>query len=311
MNYSSGKIIIYLSGLISVFFLISCRDSDRDSLTAGLTLTAGIESPAPAQPASVFKNTFLPDDEIGIYLVGYQNGMPGELGNIADAATMNIKYSPDPGNGFWYADDGREIYYRTDADVYAYYPYDEEMSRAEGKTNLTAYPFQLETDQRSQLNGNDFLWARVQQLSVSNFRAGLLFNHVMSMVEINLRFENGTTANANDLIIHNTQIMASINLRTGTATASGNVQQVLPYINPAVTPGYDVTYHAILVPQTIAAGTSLFTLSAGESRVVYEAEQEITLNPSAIHPFNLRVTYQPALRGESLPVIVPDYPYHK
>lgn len=289
-----GKYLFHI--LLTILLLVNCIEDRPELKNEGLILNTEIQEP------EIFKTQFVEQDAIGIYLVRYTGGSPGILGNISDAETSNKRYTLSS-NSFWYADDGNEIYFDTTSDLYIYYPYDEEMSRVPGKRNLTAYPFQIESDQSVSFEEYDFLWTRVQGLTVTNYRISASLNHLMGMMEINIRFDNGDTNINPDLIIHNIETLASINLRNGTAISAGNTQEVNPYINQTITPGYDVTYNAILPPQTITAGTPLISLYSNNDRLLYITETNVEIIAGASLTLNLAVTYQPVTRGKHIPVI--------
>ncbi len=289
-----GKYLFHI--LLTILLLVSCIEDRPELKNEGLTLNTEIQEP------EIFKTQFVEQDAIGIYLVRYVGGFPGILGNIFDAEISNKRYTLSS-NSFWYADDGDEIYFDMTSDLYIYYPYDKEMSRAPGKRNLTAYPFQVESDQSVSFDQNDFLWSRVQGLTISNYRVSASLNHLMGMMEINIRFDNGDTNTNPDLIIHNIETLASINLRNGIAISAGNTLAVNPYINPIVTPGYNVTYNAILPPQTINAGTPLITLYSNNDRLLYITETDVEITAGASLTLNLAITYQPVTREKHIPVI--------
>lgn len=235
---------------------------------------------------SVDMQHFLPTDCIGVYLVDYAKGQPGVLGDIANSS-KNIKYTLQESS--WIADAGREIYLYSDlSDVYAYYPYDLEMGGVSGKRNLAAYPFSVKSDQRTAGAENDFLWAKAAGLSNINNRANLTFEHVLSKLVVNLHHNDKITDDLN-FRIHNIQTSGTINLRNGDASATDGKQTIYPGKNPTVENGFNYKYEAILFPQTIKAGTMLFSIKVNGNTLVYITQQELELMPQKSYTFNMSV----------------------
>lgn len=237
----------------------------------------------------IAKQVFESGDQIGIYMVSYVNETPGILGDVINTTSFNVPYTYSGIS--WNAYDGQEIFLdETLSDLYAYYPYDDEMSAVSAKLDLSAYPFEVRADQSQLLMHNDFLWAKVTELSVSNSQADIAFSHLMSRCEINLKFDEGEIPLDPQLKIYNTQTFATINLRSGVASAAGGNRVVLPYLHPTPHLGYDFTYDAIIIPQFIEDGTPLFTVTTNNGEtLVYEAIDDFTFQPQKIRVFNLTV----------------------
>ncbi|WP_029906044.1 fimbrillin family protein [Prevotella sp. 10(H)] len=268
---------------LGILLLAGCTSDDCDSDPQKLVLNISIES------TRIAKEEFNQGDNIGLYLVDYANGSPGILGNASTARATNIKYTYD--NSFWYAEPGKDIFLEDNySDLYVYYPYDEEMSSASGKTDLTAYPFSIQPDQRISSEENDFLWGKTEQLSASNNRAIIIFRHLMSRCEINLKFNDAQEITWEpDLTIYNTKTNATINLRVGSVTPVSGTEAIKPFVNLNTKPGFDITYNAIILPQTIPSGTPLFTVNNGTEILQYVTETEIVIKPQSLYTFNLTV----------------------
>jgi len=81
----------------------------------------------------------------------------------------------------------------------------------------------------------------------------------------------------------------TINLRNGKTTETGEVSPIIPAINSSTTPGFNMTYHAIVVPQTIPAETPLFTVKIGQLLLMYKTETAIEILPQKMYIFNMVV----------------------
>jgi len=237
----------------------------------------------------ISKELFHEGDRVGIYLVDYRNEVPGVLGDVFQTRYFNIEYARD-GN-HWYAADGEEIFMGNGySDLYTYYPYDPEMSKVPGKMNLTAYPFTVQADQRIIPNECEFLWAKSAQLSAADPQANIVFKHLLSRFEINLVFNDPSGIPADpQLKVYNTMTSCLINMRTGVATATGQTEIMFPYWSPENHEGFDFTYTAIVIPQSIPKNTPLFSITANGQTWIYEAENEIAVLPQNIYTFNMTV----------------------
>lgn len=273
--------------VLSIFLGMSCSENDeQDKIQpCRVTLNVTIDS----RP-HISKQAFVEGENIGVYLVNYSGNTPGVLGNYDDTRQFNIEYVLN--GSFWYAAGEQEIFLdETLSDLYAYFPYDEEMSRAPDKMNLTAYPFRISTDQKQSGGDNDFLWAKASMLSVSNPQANMIFKHLMSKCEINLKFNNQDEIPADpQLMVYNTLTHGTINLRTGIATALDEVKPISPCRNPFVSEGFDFTFYVIIIPQFLPQGTPLFSVTTSNGNVlIYRTESDITVLPQNIYTFNMTV----------------------
>lgn len=276
--------IRYIFILLISSLLVSCSGDEDSQTNVTLRLNISIYN----QP-KISKQAFQDGDKVGVYLVDYVDGAPGVLGNVFQTRYFNIEYGLS--NGGWHAADGQEIYMSDSySDLYSYYPYDPEMSRVDGKMDLTAYPFSIETEQSELSETNDFLWSKSSLLSASDSQANIIFRHLMSRFEINLDF-NGEAEIPSDpqLKIYNTQTSCTINMRLGVVSPNGEANIVLPHRLPGSNEGFDFTYHAIIIPQVIPQGTPLFSVTTNEQTLIYETESELTILPQNIYTFNMTV----------------------
>lgn len=184
------------------------------------------------------------------------------------------------------------------SDLYAYYPYDPEMSIASDKKNMSAYPFRIRTEQSISSTESDFLWAKSLKLSAADPRADIVFRHLMSRLEINLKFNNRLEIPSDpQLKVYNTQTFCTIDLRTGTVSPAGEADIIKPYRVSNTTDGFDFTYDLIIIPQLITENTPLFSVVSGNSTLIYEAENDITVAPQSIYTFNMTVGTAQLLSG--------------
>lgn len=181
------KAIRLLTLLGSLVWMASCSN-DNDELfpnpQGGEQITfamnfAGEEDNAPKTKVATtynFISTWQNGDKIGVYIVKGNGGLLAS-GNYAD----NVQFTYN--NGAWITITPQ--YYPNDGDnlsFYAYYPYDA------GMTNPNAYIFNVPIDQASNdgeyYKKNDFLWAKLENVSKNDNVLVLLFSHALAMIEL-------------------------------------------------------------------------------------------------------------------------------
>ena len=241
---------------------------------------------------------FCNGDVVGIYVVDYDGQTPGELQNEGNRAD-NVRFTFNEGTYTWVP--AYDIYWKdkkTHIDIYGYYPWGV-------PEDVENYTFEVEKDQRreaanGQLGGyeaSDFLWGKSADNSPTANIIRLGFKHKMASARITLAegigFAEGEWAAAQkQVIILNTARKSTINLKTGVVTASDEIASTgtIPYKN-----GDD--YRAIIVPQTVPAGTNLLSVTIdGESYFLKKGE-DFVYNPSKQHNFTMTVNKRPAGGG--------------
>lgn len=253
---------------------------------------------------------FCNGDVVGIYVVDYDGENPGTLQNTGNRAD-NVRFTFDESSYKWIP--AYEIYWkdkRTHIDLYGYYPWG-------APEDVENYAFEVEKDQRKEAaNGHlggyeasDFLWGKSENNAPTANIIRLAFNHKMASVRVTLMeglgFEEGEWAAAQkQIIILNTARKSSINLKTGVVTASDEIASTgtIPYKN-----GDD--YRAIVVPQTVKAGTNLLSVTVDGESYFLKKTEDMIYNPSKQHNFTMTVNKRAAggglefvLKSESITV---------
>ena len=241
---------------------------------------------------------FCNGDVVGIYVVDYDGNTPGVLQNEGNRAD-NVRFTFDESSYKWVP--AYEIYWKdknTHIDLYGYYPWG-------SPEDVENYTFEVEKNQNHEAeNGllggyeaSDFLWGKSADNAPTANIIRLGFNHKMASVRVSLvegdGFAEGEWAAAQkQVIILNTARKSSINLKTGVVTASDEIPSTgtIPYKD-----GDD--FRAIVVPQTVSAGTNLLSVSIdGESYFLKKAE-DMVYNPSKQHNFTMTVNKREADGG--------------
>lgn len=207
-------------------------------------------------------------DALGLYAVNYveNNTTPGIL-RPADNQADHVKYVFD--EDMWTWKPVHPVYYQdinTNVDIYAFYPYDEPAS-------VSAYNFEVQKDQNTpkrngKLGGyeaSDFLWGKTENVTPTESSIKVRLDHMMSGVHVILNEGTGFEA-AGDfhliektVLVTNTTRKASINLSNGLVTPVGSAQTS----GIVMAKQSDGTFRAVVVPQTVAAGSTLFNITIG------------------------------------------------
>lgn len=244
------------------------------------------------QPATkVTTDGFCTGDEVGLYIVNYDGETPGTL-KLEDNQADYVRFSYSE-SGDWVSD--YDIYYKdndTKVDFYGYYPYAEPMS-------IAAYPFEVARDQsKGAENGqmaayeaSDFLWAKTAKVTPTESKVILSFYHKMSSARV--RFSQGTgwtdaaefAAVTKEVLVTNTIRKSTIDLSTGIVTPEGEAP--LTGIIPMNDNG---EFRAIVVPQTVAAGKTLLTLTIDGRPRHYSRDVDTEYLPGKITTYDLSIS---------------------
>jgi len=251
---------------------------------------------------------FANGDEIGIYVVDYDGTTPGELTPTGTRAS-NLRFTFDEANWKWIPD--HDIYYKdknTHIDVYGYYPYSSPES-------IEAYAFEVQKDQTTEggngkmggYEASDFLWGKAADVAPSDRTISVSFHHQMASAKVTLvqgtGFDSAEWASLEKSVVTESAIRTStINLKTGEVKVTGTrpTTGTIAYRS-----GSD--WRCILVPQTIAAGDALFSLSVGGLPYSLRKGEDFTFTAGKLHNFTITVnkrsdtgTYEFVLSGESI-----------
>lgn len=261
------------------------------------------------QPATkVTTDGFCTADQVGVYIVNYNGENPGTL-KVEDNQADNVRFSYNDA-GEWVSD--YDIFYKdndTKVDFYGYYPYAD-------PTSVEAYPFEVAKDQSktaehgqmAPYEASDFLWAKTAKVTPTASKVILTFRHQMSSARV--RFSQGTgwtdaaeyAAVAKEVLVTNTVRKSVINLSTGVVTPEGEAP--LTGIIPMNDNG---EFRAIVVPQTVAAGKTLLTLTIDGAPRHYSRDVDTEYLPGKITTYDLSIskkadagTYEVELTGVNI-----------
>ena len=238
-------------------------------------------------------NGFCNGDVMGVYIVDYEGNKPGTLkvnGNRGD----NVRHTFDEPNYKW--NSAYDLFWKdkhTHIDVYGYYPFANPES-------IEDYQFEVQKDQsKATENGemggyeaSDFLWGKVSDVAPTTSVIRLPMAHRMSNARVTLLqgsgFAEGEWANLEKIVLTaNVARKASINLSTGEIKTAGAVENTMTI--PSRT---NDEWRTIVVPQTVAAGTTLFSITIGGVPYKFTKNEAFTYVSGKMMNFGIKVDKQ-------------------
>ena len=238
-------------------------------------------------------NGFCNGDVMGVYIVDYEGNNPGTLkvsGNRGD----NVRHTFDEPNYKW--NSAYDLFWKdkhTHIDVYGYYPYANPES-------IEDYQFEVQKDQSSatedgEMGGyeaSDFLWGKVSDVAPTTSIIRLPLAHRMSNARVTLiqgsGFADGEWAKTKKIVLTaNVARKASINLSTGEIKTVGSVEN-----NMTIPSRTNDEWRTIVVPQTVAAGRTLFSITIGGVPYKFTKNEALTYVSGKMMNFGIKVDKQ-------------------
>ncbi len=284
--------LIYITITVCVVLCAGCADGlfgEDGTLhhTQRIELSGEIDQVAVTR---VNDGGFCDGDGMGIYIVDYNADIPGTLqqsGNRAD----NVCYTYDEANCKWNSD--QDVYWKdnhTHIDVYGYYPYAHPES-------INNYIFNVQRDQSTvtsdgKMGGyeaSDFLWGKLSDVAPTSAALRLLLRHRMSSACVKLLKGDGFTDSEwegidKTVLVTNLARKASINMTDGTVKVAGDLES-----SATIPSQVNDEWRAIVVPQTVPTGTTLFSITIGGAPYKFAKNEALTYVSGKMMKFNIRV----------------------
>lgn len=296
----------YITLLAASAFLAGCSDNflaeqeNADSGNGIIRLSGEIDQLALTR---VNDSGFADGDVMGVYIVDYNGTDPGSLlskGNRGD----NVRHTFNEAAYSW--DSAYDLFWKdkhTKIDVYGYYPFG-------NPEDVNAWQFKVKTDQNqipadgsmSSYEASDFLWGVVKGVEPTTNVIRLPLSHRMANARVSLiegdGFSEGEwSATVKIVLVANTLTEASIDLATGIATPVENsIATIIPSKNGE-------EWRAIVVPQTISAGKTLFSLSIGGRPYKFSKSEDFTYEMGKMNNFSIRVDKKSASGDYALTLV--------
>lgn len=233
---------------------------------------------------------FADGDIMGVFIVDYDGNNPGTLKNTGNRGD-NVRHTFNESSFSW--NSAYDVYWKdkhTSIDVYGYYPF-------ASVDNVSSYSFSVSTDQDATpadgsmggYEASDFLWAKVAGVAPTTNVIRLPLAHKMASAKVSLvegeGFSDGEFAGlSKQVLVANTIHDCTINLSDGTVTPTGDVSR------KAIIPSKrDNDWRAIVVPQKIPAGTTMFTISIDGLPYKFSKNEDFTYVSGKMNNFAIKV----------------------
>lgn len=307
----------YILYTLSIVLLSSCAEQTIETTSEQRQLPILLSATYPVlSQTRVTDNGFVADDEVGVFIVDYdEEGNPGEP-TIKGNRGSNVRFTYDGSK--WSAP--YQIYWadgKTPADFYGYYPFDEAMN------SVTEYAFNIQSNQnisatettKSGYEQSDLLWAKAEKMMPTATTIDMTYKHLMAGVTVTLTKGTGFTDEMWNSIekivqIDNTVLNGVVNIKTGEVTA--NSQSV-----KAITPlSYNGIWRAVTYPQTVDAGKSLISVTIDGMAYKLTQATSMIYQSGKMHNFTLEVNcksggeYSLTLKNEAISAWVDDADLH-
>lgn len=284
---------IFFTGLVTAAMLSACSENDfyvpgSESEDSGKICLAGEITQECTTRAN--DDGFADGDVMGVYIVDYQGTQPGTLlssGNRGD----NVRHTFDEAAYKWSS--AYDLYWKdkhTRIDVYGYYPFG-------SPDDVNNYRFTVRTNQArtyddgtmGEYEASDFLWGKVAGVEPTTNVIRLPLTHRMANARVTLVEGNGFAGGEwarldKQVLVSNTIQDAVIDLATGTVTADGEVGT-----NSIIPTKRGDEWRAIVVPQTIPTGTTLFSITLGGIPYRFVKNEAFEYVAGKMNNFGIRV----------------------
>ena len=293
IHISKPTLLYYMVALVAMLFT-GCSDdffgSSEQHDSNRIQLSGDIDQLAVTR---VNDNGFCNGDVMGVYIVDYEGNNPGTLkvsGNRGD----NVRHTFDEPNYKWSS--AYDLFWKdkhTHIDVYGYYPFANPES-------IEDYQFEVQKDQSTttaegEMGGyeaSDFLWGKVADVAPTTSVIRLPLAHRMSNARVTLiqgyGFAEGEWANTKKIVLTaNVARKASINLSTGEIKAAGSAESTM-----TIPSRVNDEWRTIVVPQTVAAGTTLFSITIGGVPYKFTKNEALTYVAGKMMNFGIKVDKQ-------------------
>ena len=294
IHISKHTLLYYMVALVAMLFT-GCSDDFFGGSTEQhdgnrIQLSGDIDQLAVTR---VNDNGFCNGDVMGVYIVDYEGNNPGTLkvsGNRGD----NVRHTFDEPNYKWSS--AYDLYWKdkhTHIDVYGYYPFANPES-------IEDYQLEVQKDQSTttaegEMGGyeaSDFLWGKVPDVAPTTSVIRLPLAHRMSNARVTLiqgsGFADGEWSNTKKIVLTaNVARKASINLSTGEIKAAGSAESTM-----TIPSRVNDEWRTIVVPQTVAAGTTLFSITIGGVPYKFTKNEALTYVAGKMMNFGIKVDKQ-------------------
>ena len=237
---------------------------------------------APGAVTKVTCNSFDAMDQIGLYVTDYAD----------DAIPMPLQISGNRANNLTVTFDGsawtpeKAIYWGAGkSDVYAYYPYFEQVQDTESQF------FAVATDQTGDgYEASDLLWAKAEGVKQSDGAVNLQMRHLMSKLTVKIvagKDYVGSLPDDASVLLHSTVTGARVDLSKGSVSKdpySGAKSIKMKKLGIRTYEGVQaVVYEAMVVPQMLESSVPLLEINS--KSVSYLLEDPFNFRPGVAYTY--------------------------
>lgn len=268
------RVINYSWVVLLTFMLVSC--SEKSSFTpdteygSSVDISFNVKSVPAAGTAT--ETSFQIGDEVGLFVTVRNDNATPVYPDAENCIGYNLKLvmtetglGPADENNVITWDESGKIY-----DFFAYYPYREEVSDPNeiiGRVNISQ-------NVNDNFRYSDFMVA--QNIGgLVNTRVELLFGHMLSLVEVEIDTDR---TDINSVSVENVSVGYKANISEENATVDGAEDKEKIQMNKS----RDNLFYVVLPPQTIPAGSRIFTLSIGEDVWTVSCENDVVLSQGEV-----------------------------
>ena len=285
----------FLYSVCILLGLLGCMEHDElsgpdGSMQARQIKLSSTYPSASKQTRTTISNGFVEGDQIGVFVVDYENGQPGTPELVGNRASNTLFQLQE--DGTWKAN--YELFWAdkdTPADFFAYYPFVNDLN------SITEYSFAVaehqETEGASTSSAgyavSDLLVAKSEKVMPTAETVMLQFRHVMAGVCIRLEMGEGFTATEwadleKTVLVKNTHLDGTVNLLTGEVSVndSSSISNIMPM-------PYQGTYRALVFPQTVEAGHQLVSITIDGQSYNLKRTEAMTFYSGKMHNFTITV----------------------
>lgn len=288
--------------LVAAVILFGCSEQLSEGLVSSGSLPISLTGSINQQNLTrANEQGFVTGDRMGIYIVDYVDGRPGQIST--DNRASNVIYTFDGENYRWTAP--ATIYWRdntTPVDVYGYYP------AANYISDPSAFPFEVSADQNAHREGemgnyeaSDFLWGKTTNVSPTTETIMVRYSHRLAGVRVQLLKGEGLTDTEWQKLprlvtIDNTIRTATIDLATGTSTPTGSNDRPIRMLEQSG------DYRAVVIPQTVEAGKVLISITIDGIAYSHKLTSPMKYQAGKLHNFTITVDKSEASGDYSISV---------
>lgn len=274
---------IYIPFLLALA-VTACQEGNITPQAPAINDQMSFNVLVPGIQTKVTNDAFEATDVIGLYVTDYADETTPMPLQISGNRANNLPVTFD---GAVWAPEQTIYWGEGKSDVYAYYPYMDEI------TDVESQYFEVAADQTGGgYESSDLLWAKAGGVKQSDGAVNLQMSHVMSKLTVKIVAGEdyvGSLPSDASVLLHSTVTHAHVDLTKGSVSKdpySGAKSIKMKKLGIRTVDGVDaVVYEAIVVPQMIEASVPLFEINS--KSVSYLIEDYFNFRPGVAYTYTV------------------------